>query len=85
MRLSFSPLFLRLSHPHSSELTTSPSPCSIVKNDSVSRAIVKGILDGDLLATFETLPLEYQNELAAAVGTDADTVRANLRNLRGFE
>ncbi|KPV73773.1 uncharacterized protein RHOBADRAFT_66756 [Rhodotorula graminis WP1] len=57
----------------------------IVKNDSVSRAIVKGILDGDLLATFETLPLEYQNELAAAVGTDADTVRANLRNLRGFE
>ncbi|GAA5901725.1 hypothetical protein JCM8208_003569 [Rhodotorula glutinis] len=57
----------------------------IVKNDSVSRAIVKGILDGDLLATFETLALEYQNELAAAVGTDADTVRANLRNLRGFE
>lgn len=31
------------------------------------------------------LPLERQVELAEAVGTDADTVLANLRNLRGFE
>ncbi|BGP50192.1 mRNA cleavage and polyadenylation factor subunit [Rhodotorula kratochvilovae] len=62
-----------------------PRGYRIVKNDSVSRAIVKGILDGDLLGSFEALPLEYQNELAGAVGTDADTVRANLRNLRGFE
>ncbi|GAA5822884.1 hypothetical protein JCM3770_004565, partial [Rhodotorula araucariae] len=62
-----------------------PRGYRIVKNDSVSRAIVKGILDGDLLARFEALSLDYQNELAGAVGTDADTVRANLRNLRGFE
>lgn len=58
---------------------------SIVKNDTVSRAIVKGVLDGDLLTAFEMLPLERQVELAEAVGTDADTVLANLRNLRGFE
>ncbi|BGP33959.1 mRNA cleavage and polyadenylation factor subunit [Rhodotorula toruloides] len=62
-----------------------PRAYRIVKNDTVSRAIVKGILDGDLLAAFEMLPLERQVELAEAVGTDADTVLANLRNLRGFE
>ena len=57
----------------------------IVKNDSVSRAITKGILDGDLLAAFEYLSLDQQMELAQAVGTDPDTVLANLRNLRGYE
>ncbi|BGP01928.1 mRNA cleavage and polyadenylation factor subunit [Rhodotorula toruloides] len=62
-----------------------PRAYRIVKNDTVSRAIVKGILDGDLLAALEMLPLERQVELAEAVGTDADTVLANLRNLRGFE
>ncbi|BGP26347.1 cleavage and polyadenylation specificity factor subunit 1 [Rhodotorula toruloides] len=62
-----------------------PRAYRIVKNDSVSRAIVKGILDGDLLAAFEMLPLERQVELAEAVGTDADTVLANLRNLKGIE
>ncbi|GAA5985839.1 hypothetical protein JCM10908_006298 [Rhodotorula pacifica] len=62
-----------------------PRGYRIVKNDSVSRAITKGILDGDLLAGFEYLSLDQQMELAQAVGTDADTVLANLRNLRGYE
>lgn len=63
----------------------SSAPDSIVKNDSVSRAIVKGILDGDLLVAFEMLPLDAQTELAKAVNTDVDTLLANLRTLRGFE
>ncbi|GAA5960307.1 hypothetical protein JCM8115_001133 [Rhodotorula mucilaginosa] len=62
-----------------------PRAYRIVKNDSVSRAITKGILDGDLLAAFEYLSLDQQMELAQAVGTDPDTVLANLRNLRGYE
>ncbi|POY73837.1 hypothetical protein BMF94_3096 [Rhodotorula taiwanensis] len=62
-----------------------PRGYRIVKNDSVSRAITKGILDGDLLAAFEQLSLDQQLELAEAVGTDPDTVLANLRNLRGYE
>ncbi|GAA5916679.1 hypothetical protein JCM5296_000765 [Sporobolomyces johnsonii] len=62
-----------------------PRGYRIVKNDTVSRAITKGILDGDLLAEFENLALDRQSELAEHVGTDVDTVLANLRNLRGFE
>lgn len=53
----------------------------IVKNDSVSRAITKGILDGELLAEFEALPLGRQVELTKSVGTDPDTVLANLKGL----
>ncbi|GAA6007203.1 cleavage/polyadenylation factor CFT1 [Rhodotorula paludigena] len=62
-----------------------PRGYRIVKNDSVSRAIVKGILDGDLLVAFEMLPLDAQTDLAKAVNTDVDTLLANLRTLRGFE
>lgn len=52
-----------------------------MKNDSVSRAITKGILDGELLADYETLSLDRQTELAKSVGTDPDTLLANLKNL----
>lgn len=57
---------------------------SIVKNDTVSRALTKGILDGELLAEFEWLPLDRQVELCESLGTDADTVSANIRNLTGL-
>lgn len=56
----------------------------IVKNDSVSRAITKGILDGELLAEFEWLPLQRQVELCSSIGTDPDTVLLNLRNLSSW-
>ena len=59
--------------------------CRIVKNDTVSRAITKGILDGDLLSKFEYLSVDVQTELANVCGTDVDTVLANLRNLRVYE
>ncbi|GAA5859437.1 hypothetical protein JCM8547_006821 [Rhodosporidiobolus lusitaniae] len=62
-----------------------PRGYRIVKNDTVSRALQRGILDGDVLASFEYLSLDLQTELAEACGTDADTVRANLRSLRGWE
>lgn len=82
---SFSPS-LSLDFPLSSllpPLARSLTPCahSIVKNDSVSRAITKGILDGELLADFEALPLGRQVELTKSVGTDPDTVLANLKGL----
>ncbi|GAA5973411.1 hypothetical protein JCM11641_006446 [Rhodosporidiobolus odoratus] len=62
-----------------------PRGYRIVNNDTVSRALTKGMLDGDLLAQFEYLPIDRQTDLAEACGTDADTVRANLRGLRGWE
>ncbi|GAA5941609.1 cleavage/polyadenylation factor CFT1 [Sporobolomyces koalae] len=62
-----------------------PRGYRIVKNDTVSRAISKGILDGDLLARFEYLPVDLQTDLAANCGTDVDTVLANMRTLRVYE
>ncbi|GAA6031493.1 hypothetical protein JCM8097_006482 [Rhodosporidiobolus ruineniae] len=62
-----------------------PRGYRIVKNDTVSRALQKGILDGDVLAQFEYLSVDHQTQLAEVCGTDADTVRANLRSLRGWE
>ncbi|GAA5965654.1 hypothetical protein JCM3765_000915 [Sporobolomyces pararoseus] len=62
-----------------------PRGYRIVKNDTVSRAITKGILDGDLLSKFEYLSVDVQTELAKVCGTDVDTVLANLRNLRVYE
>lgn len=53
----------------------------MVKNDSVSRAITKGILDGELLAEFEWLPLDLQMLLTDLIKSDPDTISANLRNL----
>ncbi|KAM0749012.1 hypothetical protein T439DRAFT_382097 [Meredithblackwellia eburnea MCA 4105] len=58
-----------------------PRGFRMVKNDSVSRAIVKGVLDGDLLAEFDTLPLDLQMRLTELIKSDPDTIGANLRNL----
>ncbi|KAK4697553.1 cleavage and polyadenylation specificity factor subunit 1, partial [Phenoliferia sp. Uapishka_3] len=58
-----------------------PRGFRMVKNDSVSRAITKGILDGELLAEFEWLPLDLQMLLTDLIKSDPDTISANLRNL----
>ena len=50
----------------------------------MSRAITKGILDGEVLAEFETLDLNRQVELCDMVGTDPDTVLANLKTLNSW-
>jgi cleavage and polyadenylation specificity factor subunit 1 len=56
----------------------------MVKNDSVSRAITKGILDGELLAEFERLPFDQQMEITNSIKTDPDTVLLNLRDLAAW-
>lgn len=43
---------------------------STVRNDYVSRPLSKGILDGNLLAMFEELPISRQNEVTHQIGTD---------------
>lgn len=48
--------------------------CSMVRNEYVSRPLSKGILDGNLLATFEELPIARQNEVTHQIGTDRATV-----------
>lgn len=47
----------------------------------MSRALTKGVLDGELLAAFEALPTDRQLALTAQINTDPDTVLLNLRNL----
>ncbi|OAV95953.1 hypothetical protein PTTG_04786 [Puccinia triticina 1-1 BBBD Race 1] len=55
-----------------------------VRNDMVSRAINRGILDGELLMKFELLSITQQKEIASLAGSDRETVLVNLLNLRGL-
>ncbi|THH10614.1 hypothetical protein EW145_g1206 [Phellinidium pouzarii] len=47
-----------------------PRAFRIVRNDSVSRPLMKGILDGNLLAAFEELPISRQNEITRPIGME---------------
>ncbi|OBZ77260.1 hypothetical protein A0H81_02690 [Grifola frondosa] len=51
-----------------------PKAFRMVRNDHVSRPLSKGILDGNLLATFEDLPVTRQNEVTRQIGTDRATI-----------
>lgn len=42
----------------------------IVRNDFVSKPLSKGILDGNLLAQYEALPISRQNEMTRQIGTE---------------
>ncbi|EFP85411.2 uncharacterized protein PGTG_11767 [Puccinia graminis f. sp. tritici CRL 75-36-700-3] len=55
-----------------------------VRNDLVSRAINRGILDGELLIKFHLLSVTQQAEIAGLAGSDRETVLVNLLNLRGL-
>lgn len=55
----------------------------IVRNDYVSRPLTKGILDGNLLATFDDLPITQQNEVTQQIGTERTTVAKDWLNLAG--
>lgn len=55
-----------------------------VRNDMVSRAINRGILDGELLGKFELLSISQQVEIAGLAGSDRETVLVNLLNLKGL-
>ena len=55
----------------------------MVKNEYVSRPLSKGILDGNLLATFEDLPIARQNEVTRQIGIDRAKVLKDWVSLVG--
>ncbi|KAH8116054.1 cleavage factor protein [Phellopilus nigrolimitatus] len=60
-----------------------PRAFRIVRNESVSRPLSKGILDGNLLAAFEELPIPRQNEITRPIGTERLTVLKDWMSLSG--
>ncbi|KAG6833063.1 hypothetical protein H0H87_011807 [Tephrocybe sp. NHM501043] len=60
-----------------------PKAFRIVRNDFVSKPLSKGILDGNLLAHFEALPISRQNEVTREIGTDRTTVLRDWIGLTG--
>ncbi|OSD02613.1 hypothetical protein PYCCODRAFT_1477600 [Trametes coccinea BRFM310] len=60
-----------------------PKAFRMVRNEHVSRPLSKGILDGNLLATFEDLPIGRQNEVTRQIGTDRATVLKDWASLVG--
>jgi len=60
-----------------------PRAFRIVRNDYVSRPLSKGILDGNLLAAFEDLPITRQNEVTRQIGTERAAVLKDWLSLLG--
>ncbi|KAH9849008.1 CPSF A subunit region-domain-containing protein [Lenzites betulinus] len=60
-----------------------PKAFRMVRNEYVSRPLSKGILDGNLLATFEVLPITRQNEVTRQIGTDRATILKDWASLVG--
>jgi hypothetical protein len=46
----------------------------IVRNERVSRALAKGILDANLLQAFMSLPLPRQEEFTRQIGTTKEVI-----------
>ena len=55
---------------------------SIVKNDHVSRPLLKGILDGNLLCHFEAQPTTVQAEMTKQIGAEVSLVLKDLLPLQ---
>ncbi|KAI0323139.1 hypothetical protein GY45DRAFT_1376578, partial [Cubamyces sp. BRFM 1775] len=60
-----------------------PKAFCMVRNEYVSRPPSKGILDGNLLATSEDLPIGRQNEVTRQIGTDRATALKDWAALVG--
>ncbi|KAF8816784.1 hypothetical protein BYT27DRAFT_7181242 [Phlegmacium glaucopus] len=60
-----------------------PKAFRIVRNDFVSKPLSKGILDGNLLAHYETLPITRQNEMTRQIGTERLTLLRDWISLSG--
>lgn len=60
-----------------------PKAFRIVRNDFVSKPLSKGILDGNLLAHYESLPIIRQNEMTRQIGTDRVTLLRDWIALSG--
>ena len=55
----------------------------IVRNDYVSKPLSKGILDGNILAQYEALPITRQNEVTRQIGTERLIVLRDWISLSG--
>ncbi|KAH7925063.1 hypothetical protein BV22DRAFT_1119797 [Leucogyrophana mollusca] len=51
-----------------------PKAYRIVRNDAVSKPLSKGVLDGQLLGSFESLGMVRQNEMTRQIGTERTTI-----------
>ncbi|KAG2003702.1 cleavage factor protein [Coprinopsis cinerea AmutBmut pab1-1] len=60
-----------------------PKAFRIVKNDYVSKPLSKGILDGQLLSQYESLPIPRQNEMTKQIGTERGVVLRDWIALTG--
>ncbi|KAJ7057084.1 CPSF A subunit region-domain-containing protein [Mycena amicta] len=60
-----------------------PKAFRIVRNDFVSKPLSKGILDGNLLALYEALPIPRQNEMTNPIGTKREEVLRDWVGLVG--
>ena len=47
---------------------------SVVRNEHAARPLAKGILDGNLLAAFEGLPIPRQIEMTRQIATERTAV-----------
>lgn len=55
----------------------------IVKNEYVSKPLTRGILDGNLLGQYESLPINRQSEATQQIGADRVNVLRDWIELRG--
>ncbi|TFY75914.1 hypothetical protein EWM64_g8097, partial [Hericium alpestre] len=60
-----------------------PRAFRIVRNDFVSKPLSKGILDGNLLSSFNDLPITRQVEITRQIGTDRSLVLRDWASLIG--
>jgi len=60
-----------------------PKAFRIVRNDYVSKPLSKGILDGNMLAAFEGLPITGQDETTRQIGTERAVVLRDWIALNG--
>lgn len=56
---------------------------SVVRNDRVARPLAKGVVDGNLLAAFEDLPVPRQVEMTRQIATERSTVLKDWLDLGG--
>ncbi|KAF8837869.1 hypothetical protein BDN67DRAFT_972360 [Paxillus ammoniavirescens] len=58
-----------------------PRAYRIARNDTVSKPLSKGILDGQLLGTFEELGIQGQQEMTRQIGTERNAVLHDWNSL----
>lgn len=64
-----------------SSLALNPKDYRLFKSQRFKSVKMKGVLDGTLLWTFNSLHPKLQEELAAAVGATAYTIKENLHDI----